>query len=201
MSSNVAVPHSSQPLVNPDGTPNRVWYLYLQALSSIVAAPSVSSIAGEPRQSPNTEPSSSSNTGTSEFDTAPEHNSGTVSGLANNQAVNTNQDITRNQVNMTSNFSVPATDSRTDYNNVGAGGSVTATLPPASPGLSYCFFNAAGTTFVIKAQSGNFIVQAGGSSSSGGTATSAANHSTFCVTCRDSTNWHADRVTGTWNLA
>ena len=49
MSNNIGLPSNTHPVLNPDGTMNRVWYLYLSQLSGAASAPSVSSVAAETR--------------------------------------------------------------------------------------------------------------------------------------------------------
>ena len=106
----------------------------------------------------------------------------------------------RVEVTKTSSYLVAAGDAGTDFNNAGAAGGVTFTLPAWSAGLNYCFTNTAGQTVTVQAASGNFITEAGVSSASGGTAASTMQYSAVCVVGMTSAIWQVDRHIGGWTL-
>ncbi len=97
-------------------------------------------------------------------------------------------------------YSVNSGDAGTDFNNTGASGGVTFTLPAWSAGLNYCFTNTAGQTVTVQAATGNFITEAGVSSASGGTAASTMQYSAVCIVAMTSAIWQVDRHVGGWTL-
>lgn len=56
MSGNFSVPSSTHPVLNQDGTMNRIWYNYLQGLSGVASAPQVNAVAAETRPPAQPEP-------------------------------------------------------------------------------------------------------------------------------------------------
>jgi hypothetical protein len=107
----------------------------------------------------------------------------------------------RVEVSETSDFAPTSGATGTDYNNTGASGTITFTLPAWAAGLNYCFTDTAGHTVVVKAGSGNFITEVGVSSVSGGTITSMSQYSTVCIVAMTATGWQVDRHVGSWSLA
>ena len=107
---------------------------------------------------------------------------------------------TRVEVSKTSAYLVASGDAGTDFNNAGAAGGITFTLPAWSAGLNYCFTNTAGQTVTVQAPSGAFITEAGVSTASGGTAASTMQYSAVCVVAMTSAIWQVDRHVGGWTL-
>jgi hypothetical protein len=107
---------------------------------------------------------------------------------------------TRVEVTETANYSVTSGDAGSDFNNAGAAGGITFTLPAWSAGLNYCFTNTAGQTVTVQAASGNFITEAGVSSAAGGTAASTMQYSSVCIVAMTSAIWQVDRHIGGWTL-
>lgn len=64
----------------------------------------------------------------------------------------------KKSVTKTADYTVTAADNGTEFNTLGASGSVTFTLPTLTNGLSYTFYNMANQNMVISSAAGNDIV-------------------------------------------
>ena len=92
----------------------------------------------------------------------------------------------------TVNYSVQYADTGTRFDNFGAAGSVTFTLPalPVTPaGLNYCFAVSAAQTVVVKANTANFIAIGASESASGGNITATTQYAAICVENHASGQW------------
>lgn len=99
----------------------------------------------------------------------------------------------------TTNFTVPVSANGTYYNNTGATGSVTFTLPPAVPGLNYGFtVDAAQTVEVLG--SGTDQIAIGASNSSSENITASAAFATVVIYAYKTGQWVATSSTGTWTV-
>ena len=95
------------------------------------------------------------------------------------------------------------TDSTTHYNNTGASGSVTYTLPAAAVGLRYTFANtAAGAGFtIVQAVGSDKISSAGTQGAAAGSLTSTQIWSAITIACITAGTWQVISSNGTWTLA
>ena len=100
----------------------------------------------------------------------------------------------------TSAYPVVAADSGTHFDNIGAGGSVTFTLPAAAAGLNYCFLVSAAQTVVVTVQTGEKIAVGLTNSAASGNITATAAFSEACVEAHAASQWVARAVTGTWTV-
>ena len=117
---------------------------------------------------------------------------GTGTGIAN-----ANSGAAPRAVTETANYTIPATACGTAYNNVGATGSVTLTLPAAAPGLSYTFtVDASQTVEVLRAGSDQIAI--GASNSSSNNVTSSGPYATLTIYAYKTGQWVASSSTGTW---
>lgn len=99
----------------------------------------------------------------------------------------------------TANFAVPTSACGTMYNNIGATGSVTFTLPAAAPGLWYGFtVDAAQTVEVLGA--GTDQIAIGASNSSSENVTNATPYGTVVIYAYKTGQWVAISSTGTWTV-
>jgi hypothetical protein len=108
--------------------------------------------------------------------------------------------FSRVEASKTASYSVLSSDNNTDFDNAGASAAITFTLPAWSAGLSYCFATEAAETVTIQAANGNFIVEAGVETASGGTAQSTMQYSNLCIVAKTSAIWQIDRHIGGWTL-
>lgn len=101
----------------------------------------------------------------------------------------------------TTGYSVLTTDSLTTFTNVGAGGSVTFTLPASAVGLLYKFSCDAAQTVVIAANTGDKICNGASLTASAGNLTSDATTSCFLsVECTSANLWRVTSISGTWTV-
>ena len=102
----------------------------------------------------------------------------------------------------TANYQILAADSPTDFDNNGAAGNITLTLPAASVGLTYGFAVMEAFNLVIRAPGGVTIYAgAGSASTAGGTLTSSDVGSYVLLKCRSSTEWIAQQLVPSWTPA
>jgi hypothetical protein len=102
----------------------------------------------------------------------------------------------------TASYSVLAADSYKDFDNNGASGTITFTLPAAAVGLTYGFAVMEAFNLVIQAPGGVTIYAgAGSATTSGGTLTSSDVGSYVLLKCRSSTEWIAQQLVPSWTPA
>jgi len=101
----------------------------------------------------------------------------------------------------TANYSVLAADTFTEFDNIGAAGTVTFTLPTPAVGLVFGFAVMAAYNLIIQAPGGSFVYMGTVPSSSGGSLTSSSVGSYVYFKCRSSTVWVVQTVSGTWSVA
>ena len=101
----------------------------------------------------------------------------------------------------TASYSVLAADSYKDFDNNGAAGSVTFTLPASTVGLTYGFAVMEAQNLVITAPGGSTIYLGALATSAGGTITSSTVGSYLLVKCRSATEWIAQSSMGSWTPA
>jgi len=82
------------------------------------------------------------------------------------------------------------------YTNQGATGSVTRSLPGATPGLTECFYVVAAQTFYVDPASGDQIHVL--TNATGDRVSSATPGDSICLVAIDYTNWAAYSRSGTW---
>jgi hypothetical protein len=85
------------------------------------------------------------------------------------------------------------------YTNQGATGSVTRSLPGATPGLTECFYVVAAQTFYVDPASGDQIHVL--TNATGDRVSSATPGDSICLVAIDYTNWAAYAKSGTWTDA
>ena len=96
-------------------------------------------------------------------------------------------------------YTIPASACGSAYNNTGATGSVTLTLPAAAPGLNYFFtVDAAQTLEVLGA--GTDQIAIGASNSSSNNVTANATYATLWLYAYKAGQWVAISSTGTWTV-
>ena len=102
----------------------------------------------------------------------------------------------------TASYAVLAADSYKDFDNNGAAGSVTFTLPASTVGLAYGFAVMEAFNLVIQAPGGVTIYAgAGSATTSGGTLTSSDVGSYILLKCRSATEWIAQQLVPSWTPA
>ncbi len=98
----------------------------------------------------------------------------------------------------TSAYPVVAGDSGTHFDNIGAGGSVTFTLPAAAAGLHYCFLVSAAQTVVVTVQTGEKIAIGATNSAASGNITATTAFASTCLEAHAASQWVASAMTGSW---
>ena len=101
----------------------------------------------------------------------------------------------------TASYAVLAADSYLDFDNNGAAGSVTFTLPASTVGLAYGFAVMEAQDLVIDAPGGVTIYLGALATTAGGTITSNAVGSYLFIKCRSATEWIAQSSMGSWTPA
>ena len=101
----------------------------------------------------------------------------------------------------TASYAVLAADSYLDFDNNGAAGSVTFTLPASTVGLAYGFAVMEAQDLVIDAPGGVTIYLGALATTAGGTITSNAVGSYLFIKCRSATEWLAQSSLGSWTPA
>lgn len=101
----------------------------------------------------------------------------------------------------TASYAVLAADSYLDFDNNGAAGSITFTLPASTVGLAYGFAVMEAQNLVIDAPGGVTIYLGEISTTAGGTITSNAVGSYLFIKCRSATEWLAQSSLGSWTPA
>ena len=101
----------------------------------------------------------------------------------------------------TASYAVLAADSYKDFDNNGAAGSVTFTLPASTVGLAYGFAVMEAQNLVVDAPGGVTIYLGEISTTAGGTITSNAVGSYLFIKCRSATEWIVQSSMGSWTPA
>lgn len=101
----------------------------------------------------------------------------------------------------TASYSVLASDTFTEFDNIGASGAVTFTLPVPAVGLVFGFAVMAAYNLIVRAPGGSYLYLGTVPSSSGGTLTSSSVGSYVQIKCRSATVWIIQATTGTWAAA
>jgi hypothetical protein len=101
----------------------------------------------------------------------------------------------------TANYTILAADNYRDFDNNGAAGQVTFTLPAATVGLAYGFAVMEAQNLVIDAPGGVTIYLGELATSAGGTITANTIGSYLFIKCRSDTEWLAQSSMGTWTPA
>ena len=101
----------------------------------------------------------------------------------------------------TASYSVLAADSYKDFDNTGAAGSVTFTLPASVVGDVFSFTATEAQTLVVDAPAGVTIYVEDLASTSGGTFTATARGAYLLLKCRSATTWYAQARLGSWTPA
>lgn len=100
----------------------------------------------------------------------------------------------------TSNATVLTTDTGAIFNNNGAGGAVTNTLPAATVGLNYGLDVDAAQNLAFKAVGSDTIRNAGTVSAAAGLVFSSTIGGTVHLTCHVAGKWVVDSMTGSWTV-
>lgn len=98
----------------------------------------------------------------------------------------------------TANYTVVVSDSGKHFNNVGAAGSVTFTLPTGAAGMQYTFEVDATQTITIQAGGSDTIRNGTVVSAAGGTMTANANGCIVHLVCTKANTWKVKSIIGTW---
>ena len=101
----------------------------------------------------------------------------------------------------TANYTIVTADSYKDFDNTGAVGSVTFTLPTPAAGLVFGFAVVAAYNVIVQAPGGSVVYLGTLASSSGGTVSSNSVGSYALVKCRSLTEWLIQSTMGTWTVA
>jgi hypothetical protein len=101
----------------------------------------------------------------------------------------------------TASYAVLAADSYKDFDNNGAAGSVTFTLPASTVGLAYGFAVMEAQNLVVDAPGGVTIYIGALATTAGGTITSNEVGSYLFVKCRSATEWIVQSSMGSWTPA
>jgi hypothetical protein len=109
--------------------------------------------------------------------------------------------VNRTISSKTTNYVILATDDPSDFDNTGAAGSVTFTLPAAVVGYVFSFTATVAQTLVIDAPGGVTIYAGDLASTSGGTFTATTRGAYLLLKCRSNTTWYAQAILGTWTPA
>ncbi|TAJ89743.1 hypothetical protein [Reyranella sp.] len=101
----------------------------------------------------------------------------------------------------TANYALLPSESGLDFDNNGAAGAVTFTLPTAIVGLTYTFTAMELFDLVIDAPPGVLIYLGESVSTAGGTLTASAPGPAVRLKCRSATEWVAQFFAGSWTAA
>lgn len=93
-------------------------------------------------------------------------------------------------------ITIPASASDTYYNNVGATGEITFTLPKASEGLHYCFYIYAAQTVNVDPNDADLIHHE--TDTAGDMITDNTEGDSICLIAISSTHWIPVDIVGTW---
>jgi hypothetical protein len=103
------------------------------------------------------------------------------------------------QLTKTSNYTVSANDTNTDFDNTGARGEVDFTLPAYAAGLRYCFMVTASQTVKVIAPASAKIAVGNSNSASAGNITANGVYASACLVATSVPNqWATKSTTGTW---
>lgn len=103
-------------------------------------------------------------------------------------------------VTKTADYTVTTADSDTHFNNIGAGGAVTFTLPAAAAGLRYGFLVAAAQTVEILAAGSDRIAYGTTNSAAGGNLQSSSPFSFVTIEAHGAGQWIASSTLGAWTV-
>jgi hypothetical protein len=98
----------------------------------------------------------------------------------------------------TANYTILAADNYKDFDNSGAAGQVTFTLPAATVGLAYGFAVMEAQNLVIGAPGGVTLYLGDLATSAGGAITANTVGSYLFIKCRSATEWFAQSSMGSW---
>lgn len=98
----------------------------------------------------------------------------------------------------TANYSVAAIDGGIEFNNAGAGGAVTNTLPTSRSGLQFSFYVDAAQILCVQAAGSDTIRDVGTVSAAAGNVFSSTVGSTLHLFCPVAGKWIIDQERGTW---
>lgn len=98
----------------------------------------------------------------------------------------------------TANYTISAADNYRDFDNNGAAGQVTFTLPAATVGLAYGFAVLEAQNLIVSAPGGVVIYLGGLATSAGGNITSNTVGSYLSLKCRSATEWMVQSSMGSW---
>ena len=98
----------------------------------------------------------------------------------------------------TANYVILATDDPSDFDNTGAAGSVTFTLPAAVVGYLFSFTATEAQTLVVSAPGGVTIYVEDLATTSGGTVTATTQGAYLLLKCRSATTWYTQARLGSW---
>jgi hypothetical protein len=101
----------------------------------------------------------------------------------------------------TANYQILAADDPSDFDNTGAAGSVTFTLPASVVGDVFSFTATENQTLVVDAPGGVTIYVEDLASTSGGSFTATARGAYLLLKCRSATTWYAQARLGSWTPA
>jgi len=104
-------------------------------------------------------------------------------------------------VTKTTNYSVTSGDSGTHFNDNGASGTVTFSLPSAAIGLRYIFTELSALNFILQVNGTDLVYIDTNVSSAGGTVTAGGLGSSVSIECPAAGIWVATSVTGAWTPA
>jgi hypothetical protein len=103
-------------------------------------------------------------------------------------------------VTQTSAYFVLASDSNTHFDNLGASGSVTFSLPAAARGLRYEFTVMAAQTLEILAAGSDIISIGANASAGGGNVAANALYSHLAIEAKGTVHWIVTSAVGSWTL-
>jgi hypothetical protein len=109
--------------------------------------------------------------------------------------------VNRTISSKTTNYVILATDDPSDFDNAGAAGPVTFTLPAAVVGYVFSFTVAEDQSLVVDAPGGVTIYVEDLASTSGGTVTATTKGAYLLLKCRSVTTWYAQARLGSWSPA
>lgn len=100
----------------------------------------------------------------------------------------------------TANYTVQTTDNMIHFNNIGAGGSVTFTLPAAVAGLCYGFLVDAAHAVVVQTAGTDIIAIGGIVGGASGNVQCSTPYAFILIECHNSGKWIASSVVGSWTV-
>jgi hypothetical protein len=125
---------------------------------------------------------------------------GTDNGLADIQMYGTGEGLLWATQGASQSWTINPTQCMTSFNNNGAIGSVTLTLPTSVPGLHFVFAVVTPQPLIIQASGSDTITSANVTGAPGGTASSSAVGSTVELFCPVNGQWFFLGSSGTWAI-